>query len=182
MKAPITIITRAGDEISLEQWQKLYGLEVGSSQIGKHFSATEPRFARDIQTFGKLVVNELLMIVLDEFRTRRGFAVNINSFNRTAAYQAELKEKGFRTATFSPHEALMAADIDTTTADQTRSEAGLLQLIGMELGIRIRVGYEDYLKAGQTFIHVDVCPEYFGAGKPFHHQPHPKAWEQVLTW
>jgi hypothetical protein len=182
MTAPITIITRSGEEISLSAWQKAYGLEVGSAQIGKYFSATESRFAGDIQTFGKLVVNELLMIVMDEFRRRRGFAVNINSFNRTEAYQKQLTGEGYRTATVSPHVALMAADIDTATADQTRSEAALLQQISLELGIRIRVGYADYLKAGQTFIHVDVCPEYFGTGKPFHHHQHPKAWEQVLTW
>lgn len=182
MKAPVKIITVTGTEIPLEQWQEIYGLEVGSDEIGRFFKATEHKFAEDIQNYGVLVVNELLMRVLDHFRATIKQPLIINSFNRDEAKQKQLKGDGFKTATYSPHVVKMAADIDTTSPEQTRAYVLILQRCAIELNIRIRLGYEQYLKAGQTFIHVDVCPEFYAFGKPFNKQFHPVQWEKVITW
>jgi len=178
----VKAISKSGHEMTLKEWQKFYGLPENSQKIGKYFSTTERKFAQDIAEFGGLVVNELLMKVLDRFREKLKKPVNINSFNRSAAKQAELTAAGFRTAKFSPHEVFMAADIDTDSPIESRTYANMIKGIANELGIKIRVGVEDYIKAGQTFIHVDVCPEYYAKGKPFHSKPHPLQWESAITW
>jgi len=182
MNAPIKIVTVKGETISLEQWQVLYNLPVGSDQFGKYFRATESRFAKDIQEFGELIVNELLIRVLDAFRETVRRPVTINSFNRDEEKQKQLKEAGYKTAQYSPHVVKMAADIDTTSPEQSRSYVLMLHRCASELNIKVRIGCEQYIAAGQTFIHVDVCPEFYATGKPFHNQFHPKAWEQVITW
>lgn len=182
MNAPIKVIGVTGHEMGLEQWQSLYGLEVGSDEIGRFFKATEHKFAEDIQNYGELVINESLMRLLDHFRATIKQPVIINSFNRNEEKQKQLREAGFKAASVSPHVAKMAADIDTKSPEQTRAYALVLQRCAIELNIRIRLGYEQYLKAGQTFIHVDVCPDYYASGKPFNKQPHPVQWERVITW
>lgn len=171
-----------GELISLAEWQHLYGLEEGSDQIGKFFRATERKFAEDIQNYGELIVNEQLMRVLDHFRATLKAPVTINSFNRDENKQKALKEAGAKAATYSPHVVKMAADIDTKSAEETRSRVRILQRCASELNIKVRIGYEQYLKAGSTFIHVDVCPEYYAPGKPFHAHPHPAVWEKQITW
>lgn len=178
----VFVVLKDGTKVCLSAWQKLYGLEIGSDKVGKFFSLKDPRLARDLKEFGELVVNELLIRILDAFREKTGKPVNINSFNRTEAYQAKLKSEGYRTAEHSPHVAKMAADIDTTSAVETREWVKVLTLLSAQLGIKIRLGFEQYLSAGQTFIHVDVCPEYFAKGKPFNKQPHPIQWENSTMW
>jgi hypothetical protein len=182
MKAPIKIITVIGTEIPLEQWQQIYGLEIGSTQIGRFFDATEHKFSEDIQRYGVLIVNELLIRLLDHFRATIKQPVTINSFNRDENKQKELQESGYKAAAYSPHVAKMAADIDTKSPEQTRAWAIMLQRCAIELHIKIRIGYEQYLKAGQTFIHVDVCPEFYAPGRPFNKQFHPVQWEKVTNW
>ena len=182
MTDKVKVVLRDGSEVSLADWQKIYGLTVGSDQIGKYFSLNEARFKSDIALYGELVVNELLMRVIDAFREEVGVPVTLNSFNRDIAHQLELKKKGFKTATTSPHVVKMAADIDTTSAKQTEEWVKVLLEVGNKLNITIRLGYDQYLAAGQTFIHVDVCPEYYGKGKPFFKQQHPLAWASKITW
>lgn len=178
----VHVILKNGSQVSLPEWQKLYGLSIGSAQIGKHFSYTEPRFAKDLKDFGELIVNELLIRLLDAFRERIGKPVNINAFNRTEAYQKHLETLGYRTAEHSPHVAKMAADIDTLSAVETRDFVKILKIVAAELGIKIRLGFEQYLSDKMTFIHCDVCPEYFAKGKPFNSQTHPAPWENQITW
>jgi hypothetical protein len=178
----IKILKQTGNTISLYDWQKEYGLQLGSQHIGKFFKYTEPRFRQDIEQFGELVVCSLLMKVLDAFRAKVGRPVKLNSFNRTQEYQEDLERRGFKTAKFSPHVVKLACDIDTDTPEQTRREAKMLIETAKAIGINVRVGYEEYLKNGQTFIHVDVCPEYFAKGMVWHELPHPKAWETNAVW
>lgn len=192
MRDKIYVTLRSGQRITLDQWQEMYGLPVGSDQIGKHFSWREPRFTNDLTAFGSLEVNELLMRFLDAFREDRKAPVNINSFNRTADYQQFLKDKGKRTAKYSPHVAKLAADIDTPNTQQAGSKEDAIKInrawaaaakaVAKKVGIKIRVGNEQYLKDGSTFIHVDVCPEYYASGKPYHTHFHPSAWETELSW
>lgn len=179
----VVIISKAGTEMTLKEWQKLYQLPENSTMIGKHFSTTERIFERDIKDYGRLVVNEQLIRVMDRFRSKIGKPVNINSFNRDENKQAQLTAQGLRTATQSPHVVFMAVDIDTTSPLETREYVRVLEGVSKEIGIRIRLGYDDYLNNGQTFIHLDVCPEYFAKGKPFHYRQHPHQWEDgSLRW
>ncbi|HEY3403890.1 MAG TPA: hypothetical protein VGK59_10915 [Ohtaekwangia sp.] len=184
MKAPVKIITLSGTEVALEEWQDLYGggQLKGTDKFGLYFSATEQRFAKDIQEYGQLIVNEALIRVLDHFRHTLKLPVTINSFNRDENKQKSLAEAGYRTATHSPHVVKMAADIDTSSPEETRSRVRILQRCAQELGFKVRIGYEQYLTEGSTFIHVDVCPEFYAPGKPFHNKPHPAVWEKQTVW
>ena len=178
----IKVILVDGSSVDLVVWQKLYNLKVGSGEIGKYFSTKDARIAKDIATFGELTVNSLLMRVLDAFREKIGKPVFLNAFNRTEAYQLQLKAQGYRTAEHSPHVAKMAADIETSSTAETLQYVDILKAVAKELNIKIRIGYRDYLKAGQTFIHVDVCPEYYAKGKPYNNLKHPIQWESEITW
>jgi len=182
MRDKVTATLRDGTQLNLAAWQKHYGLPVDSDKIGRHFSISEHRFDEDIKLFGALVVNEPLMQVMDATREALDRPLKINSFNRSQAKQDALKAAGFKTAKTSPHVALMAADIDTTTPAQTREMVKVIQQVSALLGIKVRLGFEQYLKAGQTFVHLDVCPEYFAPGKPFAGVDHPLVWELVITW
>jgi hypothetical protein len=185
----IKVILRDDTIVTLQEWQKIYGLNACANQIGKFFFADEYIFARDLREYGQLIVSELLIRVLDDFRTRAGRPIHVNSFNRDLAKQAKLRAEGLRAASVSPHVVCLAADIDTTSKDETLKFVPILLQSAKELGIKIRVGYMDYMKPskaapnGQTFIHVDVCPEYYAQGKPRHSHTHPAAWEvNYLTW
>jgi hypothetical protein len=176
----IEVMLINGTMVSLEKWQKIYGLT--GTKIGKYFSYMEPRFRKDIEDFGKLVVCEPLMRVMDDYREYIDEPVNVNSFNRSDAKQKELKRLGFKTATFSPHVALMGVDLDTYNRGQTLNNVHSLKIVARRLGIKIRVGYKSYLNIGQTFIHLDVCPEYFAPGAVFHDKDHPWQWEKEMEW
>jgi hypothetical protein len=178
----VLVIGSRGDIKALAEWQAEYGLEPGSDQVGKYFSLRDPKLAQDLEEYGQLVVNELLIKVLDSFREKVKSPVIINSFNRNDAKQAQLHRDGLKAAKYSPHVVKMAADIDTKTPEQTRQWAKTLREVANQLGIKIRIGTEQYLSANQTFIHVDVCPEYYAKGKPFYTHFHPKEWESPINW
>ncbi len=147
-----------------------------------HYSLDEPIFKRDLKDYGVLIVNSVLMEVMDQLREETGESQKVNAFNRNEAKQLSLRQSGMRAAIVSPHVAKMAADVDTVSKSQTYERVKILQGIAQRLGIKIRLGFEDYFKSGFTFIHIDVCPEFYGKGKPFHNQPHPPVWEQAITW
>lgn len=181
----ITVILRDGTETTLAEWQKIYGLPVGSEQIGVYFSLQDGKIAENLRQYGKLVINELLIRVLDAYRKKTGVACILNSFNRSEAKQAELQNNpNFAAATFSPHVVFMAADINAVSSTETNYKAQTILQVAKELKIKIRVGWREYLnlKSPMTFVHVDVCPEYYAKGKPFHDRKHPVQWENEVTW
>jgi hypothetical protein len=198
----VKVILSDGTETTLNNWQKIYGLKLHSPLIGKYFSLNEARFQKDLSNYGELIVSELLIRVLDEYRKQLGQPVIINSFNRSEAKQVNLKAQGLRAATHSPHVAKLAADIDTPgilelashgapesptelwkkAMEINRERVKILEKVSDDLGIHTRIGNEEYLRAKQTFIHVDVCPEYFAKGKPWNDRFHPLAWEKSITW
>lgn len=210
MRDKVLILTLNADYISLDEWQQKYGLPVGSDQIGKYFNINESRFVRDIQEFGKLIVCEPLMIVLDEYRRITGVPTHISSFNRDDGKQLELiaeEEKENRRrklldpnykplnlrASVSPHVFKMAADIDVTTKVDVIARVPLLKQAAVNKNVMLRVGYKEYLKKHDelaaegkpdqwTFIHGDVCPEYFKKGRVWHNRPHPVSWEVETEW
>ncbi len=198
MENLVKIVDRQGIVISLEEWQKRYGLQIGSTKVGKYFSYTEERFRNDIRLYGEVYVNELLIRVLDQWRMDLGYSSTLNALNRNDEKQKSLTAKGFRTAVFSPHVVIkkegvyrhggFAADKDTNTHAQTNSEVSILKESAKKVDIKVRIGYKDYqlptklAPQGQTFIHVDVGPEYYAPGKPFNKFLHPVQWEKELVW
>lgn len=178
----VKVVLKNGSVVTLPEWQKLYGLKIGSDAVGKHFSLRDAKLRQDIQDYGELIVNEMLVRLLDEVRDQAGVPMIINSFNRNEAKQKSLHDQGFKTATVSPHVVKMAADINCTTAVEVRKLARLIIAAANGIGIKARVGFQQYLNEGMTFVHVDVCPEYYAPGKPFNSQPHPAVWENVISW
>lgn len=183
MTDSIFIITQDDRLITLKEWQQSYGLRIHPLQIGKYFVADEPKFKRDLKDYGKLYVSELLMRVMDKARDRWGRPIHVNSFNRNDAKQAALRASGARAATTSPHCVYLAMDVDTTSAADTRKLARIIMGAAKDLGVKVRIGYDSYLNDGSTFVHVDVCPEYYAKGKPRHTTAHPAVWEiPYLIW
>ena len=148
-----------------------------ADKITENFSASEARFQKDIAAYGECTVSVLLFTVLQRYRGLKGEPVDLNALNRDRKKQEQLIRDGFRAAKISPHEFFLAADVDTKDAADTLASVPLMRLAAKETGIKVRIGWQDYLKAGQSFIHVDVCPEYFGKGKVWNHVSHPVQWE-----
>jgi hypothetical protein len=202
----IRILTLSGDYITLPEWQLKYGLEVGSTQIGKYFRFTELRFQEDIREYGFVVINEPLIIVLDEYRRLKGKQVVISSLNRNAAKQAKLVAEPHEIqnlrAIVSTHEFYIASDVDCVDeADVLASVPIMLQAAENKM-VRIRLGWKAYLAQMHiekkkwealpepkkpfsfpwTFMHVDTGPEYFAKGKPWHSVKHEEPWEREARW
>jgi hypothetical protein len=180
MNDKIKFLTRDGKILDFTAYQTIHNLT--GTQIGKYFSYKEAKFTQDIQDYGELIVCEPLMMLLDALREAKEAPVIVNSFNRDKAKQESLHARGFKAATFSPHVAKLAADVDTLNAEETEYIANLVIGISQMMGIMARVGFKQYIDEGQTFVHIDVCPEYYAPGKPFNYIPHPLAWEQQITW
>jgi hypothetical protein len=203
----IVVLTLSGNYISLEEWQKRYGLTIGSTQIGKHFSYTEHRFQQDLADYGVLVVCEPHIMVADRFRDKWGKPVTFSSFNRNDEKQDALRkeeeelnkllpeaERTHTRAITSPHVAKMAGDIDLLTRAEVNAAVPVLREAAKELNIKIRIGYKEYLQKSEsierstgrkdewTFMHFDVCPEFFAKGRVFHTDPHPVPWEFAIEW
>jgi len=187
----VVILTKEDTYISLEQWQQRYEPEVHSDQIGKYFRFTEGKFLADIERYGKLIVCEPLMLIMDEYRKLKGEPVKVNAYNRDDKKQQELHEQGFRTAQFSPHVEKMAVDMDTLSIQDTYTQLPILRKACWNLGFGYRIGWKQYLEnvdkdgkpAPQTFLHLDVAPHYYASGKARHEEKHPSAWEiNKLEW
>tara|TARA_R110000868_G_scaffold96848_8_gene266373 strand:+ start:814 stop:1323 length:510 start_codon:yes stop_codon:yes gene_type:complete len=151
--------------------------EYKEQKIGKYFDVSEPRFQEDIRLYGEVVICDLLFKVLNRYRDLKGVSVNLNSLNRDRKKQEQLLRDGFRAAKVSPHEYFLAADVDTIDQADTLKSVPIMRQAAKDLGIKIRIGWQDYLKAGQSFLHVDVCAEYFGKGKVWNKNSHPVQWE-----
>lgn len=197
MRDKVKILTLTGEHISLDQWQQLYKLDVGSNQIGKFFSLTESRFNRDIVLYGELIVAEPLMKVADRARELWDRPLTFSSFNRSQAKQDELRadpDGGSLRAETSPHVVKLAGDFDLKTRAEVLAFVPVLQQAAKDVHVSIRIGYREYLKKSEevekatgrrdewTFVHGDVCPEYYGKGKPWHDVPHPTSWEYAAIW
>lgn len=178
----VTIILANGREVTLDKWQKVYSLKK-PDQIGKYFSIEEPIFKKNLTQFGKLVWNEPLIALLDALREKKGKPINLNSIYRTPEYQATLTARGLRTAKTSPHCFGMAADVDTVSKEDTAATLSILRTEAIRLGIKARFGWKDYQNHGQSFIHVDTCPHFYGKTGPFKSHNVPDAWRMpALEW
>ena len=140
-------------------------------------------------------MSELVLRVLQGVRERRGRATKINEGFRSVEESRALHDRyaammraGTLKATKnpaslnSPHNHGMAADVDETTPAAVNQLEADIRAVASAMGIRVRIGVRQYLGAGMTFVHFDVCPEYFAPGRPFHSRPHPPAWRNTTTW
>lgn len=180
MTEKIKFLMPDGSLMKFEDYQKQNKLT--GAQIARNFSYTEAKFLEDINRYGELIVCHKLMKVLDTYRTLKKEPITINSFNRNEEKQEELRLEGMRAAKVSPHVVKLAADCDTKTKEETLANVKLVKEASSITGIKVRIGYQDYLDFGQTFIHIDVTPEYYAKGKVWYEKPHPKSWELEITW
>jgi hypothetical protein len=209
----VKVILKDGRRVRLSDWQMVYGLAPYSNNIGKHYTITEPKFQENLNEYGELIVHELLIRWMDGYREAINAAVNVNSFNRNLAKQAELRAQGYRAAETSPHlvyhdgegnfsNGATAVDCDTPGIDDlkknrpgvsrdelwkiavkiNRESARIAREVADKLKIAVRIGSEQYLQKGHTFIHVDVAPEFYAPGKPWNKYKHPKQWEKKTNW
>jgi len=169
------IITGSGEKMPLKDWQASRGLK--KDTLSANFRVSE------FECEGELLLSEILIDYIQTIRYRWGKSIKINSGYRSEKKQKALKAQGYKTAANSPHVVGMAADLDTTSKAETEALFALIRQLAAAGKWDIRIGYKQYLAAGQTFIHLDVCPSYYAKGKPLHETPHPQAWEiSALTW
>lgn len=174
MKATIELFN--GQSVGLRTWQSLYNLPIGSSQVGRFFRIGERSFRDGLE------IHEGVIRLLDMIRAIRGYSININSLDRTQEHQDKLREDGYKTATYSPHVAKLAADIDAIDEDDVYSLLDDVDEAEELLGYEIRKGWKTYLDSGQTFVHIDICPMLYGKGKRRNGFKHPYQWENRSEW
>lgn len=168
------IILENGTLISLAEWQQMQGMK--PHQIGRFFTVKEEKLR------GEFTLAAPLVLLADKYRELKGKPVKINSAFRTKEKQEQLKKDGYRAAKYSPHCEGMAFDVDTISERDTRNSVKVLKKAAKMLGYKIRIGFESYLKVGNTFVHFDVCPMFFAPGMPFHQKKHPVQWEWENRW
>lgn len=173
------IILENGQVIDLATWQEGRGLP--ADKLSKNFQVAEFVDVND----GSLLISEVLIDFLQVLRDKTGTPVKVSY---KGGYRTESTQKGMQAtnsnaATNSPHVKGMAGDVDRPTIKSTREFAKLALETAKEIGIGIRVGYLDYLSKGQSFVHIDVCPEYYGMDGPYVPSKFPAAWSiPYLTW
>lgn len=165
------IIKVYGDLIPLERYQRLEQLP--KTHLSKNFLVGE------FSCRGQLLLAEHLINFLQMYRASKGSAVTINSGYRTLEKQNELKARGYKVAKTSPHIEGMAADIKVINKADCISQLSILKEVAKTGNYKIRLGYKQY---NYGFIHLDVCPMYYGKDRPLHKVTHPKVWENEIEW
>lgn len=159
------VILRDGQKISLAEWQQRNGYQ--ASRVSHNFTVSE------MDCGGHMTIAEPLLELLEKYRELTGGKpVKITAGYRTQEHQKELQgRKDLKAALYSPHTCGMAADIDFPDRKSVLANVPILQKAAASLGLYVRIGYKQYLANGQSFIHVDVCPEYYAPGKPYYDWP-----------
>ena len=125
---------------------------------GRYFSPQElydaGRFApREKAIFGPIIQ------LCDEIRRRWGKPIRCSAGVRTPEKQKDLKRRGYKAATYSPHViGRSAMDLDVSSAAEVRRLVQLVRVVSKDLNIPVRIGWQSYLRAGMSFVHVDCAP------------------------
>ena len=126
-------------------------------------------------------LSEKLIEAFELLRTARGKAIPINSGWRSAEKQAELlADPAYKAATYSPHIEGLALDLGADSADEVDLLVDLLRKL--RKSIPLRIGFQQYRDNGQTFVHFDVAPFYYGIGGPLAARPCPDQWREPSEW
>jgi len=171
-----TIILFSGERVNLSTWQGIYGLPVRSNKLGRFITMGE-RSVND-----GLEISEGIIRLFDALRSKWGKPLVINSLDRTEEKQKAMQKTNPNAAKTSPHVVKLAMDIDTVSHEQTFQLLTYIKQAARELNYKIRIGWKSYMDRGNTFVHIDICPMYFGKGKIWHSKPHPAVWESVSEW
>jgi hypothetical protein len=189
----VTFFDQEGHMHTIQEWHQwtFNGSPPSPNAITQNFSLNETKFKQDLAQYGKLNVCVELMFLLQAIRFELGEAITITSFNRNEAKQAELqKNPNYKAAGTSPHVYFMAADIvpasvikAKTTADKTRAIKAAAERIWPIIRKRGgRMGVDQYIANGQHFIHIDMCPVFFGPGKLINEGAMPPPWKISQRW
>ena len=152
------IILVTGEIVSLEKWQK--SKSYTDSQLSKFFSLKERTLKNP-----DWVLHESLFEILDELRSEVGKPIRINSGFRSPEHQEFLRKTNKGAVANSPHTWGLAIDVDTVSNGQSDAYAKLILDIAKAKNIAVRVGWQQYKRFHETFVHFDVAPEMFGKGK-----------------
>lgn len=152
------IILATGEIVPLNVWQK--SKSYSESQLSKFFSLKERTLKNP-----DWVLHESLFDILDELRTEVGKPIRINSGFRSVEHQEVLRKTNKGAVANSPHTWGLAIDVDTVSNGQSDAYAKLILDISKSKNIAVRVGWQQYKRFHETFVHFDVAPEMFGKGK-----------------
>lgn len=152
------IILVTGEIVPLNVWQK--SKSYSESQLSKFFSLKERTLKNP-----DWVLHESLFDILDELRTEVGKPIRINSGFRSVEHQEVLRKTNKGAVANSPHTWGLAIDVDTVSNGQSDAYAKLILDISKSKNIAVRVGWQQYKRFHETFVHFDVAPEMFGKGK-----------------
>lgn len=171
------IIMQNGQVIPLETWQDLQGLPAEFITVNYRLDYYSILSGNIFENFEiSCYVLQIINALYD-----KGYK-EINSLYRTDARQKILLRENKNAAKISPHVFGMAADIDAKDTKQTIELSSIIKTIAAGYGIKIRVGFTQYIANKNSFVHFDVCPEYYAKNKPYHNTNHPPQWENKIEW
>jgi len=124
---------------------------------GEFFSPSE-LFDREPYAPRERLIHGSIVEVADEVRRRWGGPIPCTAGVRTQGKQELLRQRGYRAAQYSPHVYRCAMDLDVPAAGDVRRLVAIVREVSRELGIPVRIGWRQYLNAGQSFVHVDTAP------------------------
>lgn len=172
------ILKKDGSVIELRKWQyEVYPALTASNKVSPHLSIKELSFQNEFE------MSELTIDVFEIIREKWGNPLAINAAWRTKEHQADLRKRGYRAAMISPHEYGYALDLDTTSPAETMQLLKVIRAVKNYYCPFIRIGWEDYLKDGNTFIHFDIAPFYHRPEGIFYDtKKYPVQWQTAGEW
>ncbi len=174
------IIRNDGKEQKLADWQIEKGFQknIISENIILDFD--------NVTSDNEMILSEKIIEVFEAIRKKWEKPLKINSGYRTERKQEQLRKnknyKGFA-AVHSPHCYGFALDIDTKSKEETKELLKVVREIRKHFPY-MRIGWQKYLEAGATFIHIDVAPYFFGEKGIWKNKPCPNdVWRYAgLEW
>lgn len=154
------------------------------SESSEHFSSSELYDDAPYVPPTKLIFTPLLTLA-EAVREDWGKPLTVNAGVRTRAKQEALRQAGYKTAGYSPHVYRCALDLDTADRAETERLVHCIRRASEKTGIPCRIGWLEYLRVKQTFVHVDVAPLIADAALAANVIPRwvHRAWSQAgLEW
>lgn len=162
--------------IPLVDWQNMNHLP--SSHLAPHIHLLND----NVTDNGDIIMNELLINIFEEIREKVGKPIKINSGYRSEKKQAELIKQGYKAAEVSPHCQGWALDLDYGDTLDGRMLLACARNIRSVHNGYIRIGYKQYLDAGQSFIHIDIAPYCYEKLKgKFNGKELPSHWKELYA-
>ena len=174
------IILSTGATIPFNVWDTgLRRRDLGT--ITPHVSTAEVsvRDANGEKQETGFTISEVILTVFEAMRSKWRGPLEITSGYRTPEKQALLASNP-NAATYSPHQEGMALDIGATSPEMVDLFVDILR--SLRHNWPIRIGWKKYRENGFNFVHVDVCPFYFGKNGPWAGRKCPDQWRELSEW